>query len=211
MTCTAVHSLAKLLHFLRIISGEGLFIFAFGEGNGTPLQYSCLENPMDGGAWWAAVHAVAKSRTWLSDFTFTFHFHALEKEMATHSSVLAWRIPGIGELGGLPSIGSHRVGHNWSDLAAAAAAYLIYKRFLSLCRLPFHYDDCSFCCAGVFKFDVVILSYFCCLCFWCYVQHTVARISVKELSLMLSSNFMVSDPMFKSLIYFELISVYGVR
>ena len=67
-----------------------------GEGNGTPLQYSCLENPMDGGAWKAAVHRVAKSRTRLSDFTFTFHFHALEKEMATHSSVLAWRIPGTG-------------------------------------------------------------------------------------------------------------------
>ena len=95
----------------------------FGEGNGTPLQYSCLENPMDGGAWWAAVHGVAKSRTQLSDFTFTFHFHALEKEMATHSSVLAWRIPGSGEPGGLPSMGSHRVGHDWSDLAAAAAAY----------------------------------------------------------------------------------------
>ena len=83
-----------------------------GEGNGTPLQYSCLENPMDGGAWWAAVHGVAKSRTRLSNFTFTFHFHALEKEMATHSSVLAWRIPGTGEPGGLPSMGSHRVGHN---------------------------------------------------------------------------------------------------
>ena len=72
------------------------------EGNGTPLQYSCLENPMDGGAWWAAVHGVLKSRTRLSNFTFTFHFHALEKEMATHSSVLAWRIPGTGEPGGLP-------------------------------------------------------------------------------------------------------------
>ena len=79
------------------------------EGNGTPLQYSCLENPMDGGAWWAAVRGVAKSRTQLSDFTFTFHFHALEKEMATHSSVLAWRIPGTEEPGGLPSVGSHRV------------------------------------------------------------------------------------------------------
>ena len=67
-----------------------------GEGNGTPLQYSCLENPMDGGAWKAAVHGVARSRTRLSDFTFTFHFHALEKKMATHSSVLAWRIPGMG-------------------------------------------------------------------------------------------------------------------
>ena len=82
------------------------------EGDGTPLQYSCLETPMDGGAWWAAVHGVAKSRTRLSDFTFTFHFHALEKEMATHSSVLAWRIPGTGEPGGLPSMGSHRVGHD---------------------------------------------------------------------------------------------------
>ena len=83
-----------------------------GEGNGTPLQYSCLENPMDGEAWWAAVHGVARSRTRLSDFPFTFHFHALEKEMATHSSVLAWRIPGTGEPGGLPSMGSHRVGHD---------------------------------------------------------------------------------------------------
>ena len=77
---------------------------------------------MDGGAWWAAVHGVAKSWTWLSDFTFTLHFHALEKEMATHSCVLAWRIPGTGEPGGLPSVGSHRVGHDWSDLAAVAAA-----------------------------------------------------------------------------------------
>ena len=68
-----------------------------GEGNGTPIQYSCLENPMDRGAWWAAVRGVANSRTRLNDFTFTFHFHALEKEMATHSSVLAWRIPGMGE------------------------------------------------------------------------------------------------------------------
>ena len=76
---------------------------------------------MDGGAWWAAVHGVAESWTWLSDFTFTFHFHALEKEMATHSSVLAWRIPGTAEPGGLPSMGSHRVRHDWSDLAAAAA------------------------------------------------------------------------------------------
>ena len=83
-----------------------------GEGNGTPLQYSCLENPTDGGAWWAAVHGVAKSQTRLSDFTFTFHFHALEKETAAHSSVVAWRIPGTAEPGGLPSLGLHRVGHN---------------------------------------------------------------------------------------------------
>ena len=78
----------------------------------SPLQNSCLENPMDGGAWWAAVHGVARSQTRLSDFPFTFHFHALEKEMATHSSVLAWRIPGTGEPGGLPSMGSHGVGHD---------------------------------------------------------------------------------------------------
>ena len=85
----------------------------YGEGNGTPLfQYSCLENPMDGGAWWAAVHAITKSHIVLSNFTFTFHFHVSEKEMATHSSVLAWKFPGTGEPGGLPSMGSHRVGHN---------------------------------------------------------------------------------------------------
>ena len=82
------------------------------EGDGTPLKYSCLENPMDRGAWLAAVHGVAKSRTQLSDFTFTFHFHALEEEMATHSSVLAWRILGMGEPGGLPSMGLHRVRHD---------------------------------------------------------------------------------------------------
>ena len=80
---------------------------------------------MDRGAWQAAVHGMAKSRTRLSDFTFTFHFHALEKEMATHSSVLAWRIPGTTEPGGLPSMGSHRVGHDWSDLAAAAAVVIL--------------------------------------------------------------------------------------
>ena len=83
-----------------------------GEGNGTPLQYSCLENPVDGGAWKAVVNGVAEGRTRLSDFAFSFHFHALEKEMATHSSVLAWRIRGTGDPGGLPSQGSHRVGHD---------------------------------------------------------------------------------------------------
>ena len=77
---------------------------------------------MDGGAWWAAVHGVANSRTWLSDLNFTFHFHALEKEMATHSSVLSWRIPGTGEPGGQPSMGLHRVRDDWSNLAAAAIA-----------------------------------------------------------------------------------------
>ena len=84
----------------------------FGEGDGTPLQFSCLENPMDAEAWWAAVHGVAKSRTRLSDFPFTFHFHELEKEMATHSSVLAWRIPGMENPGGLQFMGLHRVGHD---------------------------------------------------------------------------------------------------
>ena len=103
---------------LTSVPGPSLWVWEDpdpGEGNGTPLQYSCLENPMDGGAggaWWAAVHGVARSRTQLSDFTFTFHFHALEKEMATHSSVLVWRIPGTVGPGGLPSMGSHRVGHN---------------------------------------------------------------------------------------------------
>ena len=100
------HYLHYLHHSLTPGKSQG------GEGNGTPLQYSCLENPMDGGAWWAAVHEVTGSQIRLSNFTFTFHFHGLEKEMATHSSVLAWRIPGMGEPGGLPSMGSRRVGHN---------------------------------------------------------------------------------------------------
>ena len=108
------------LHFYFSLS-------CIGEGDGNPLQCSCLENPMDGGAWWAAVHGVVKSQTWLSDFTFTFHFHALEKEMATHSTVLAWRIPGTEEPSGLPSMGSHRVGHDWSDLAAAAGLCSLWK------------------------------------------------------------------------------------
>ena len=124
-----------------------------GEGNGTPLQYSCLENPMDGGAWWAAVHGVAMSRTWLSDFTFTLHFPALEKEMATHSSVLAWRIPGTGEPGGLPSMGSNGVGHDWSDLAAAATLSdsLLHNKvswhtnFL-LHEVPTFFEESGGCC-----------------------------------------------------------------
>ena len=103
-----------MCHVVHPFKVQNLIVFRIfaGEGNGNPLHYSFLENPMDRGAWWAAVHGVAKSWTRLSDFTFTFHFHALEKEMATHSSVLAWRIPGMGEPGGLLSLGSHRVGHD---------------------------------------------------------------------------------------------------
>ena len=123
--CVCNIYIANIFAFL-ILSSDHVMIYFFiyltvlREGNGNPLQYSRLANPMDGGAWWAEVHGVTKSQTGLSDFTFTFHFHALEKEMATHFSVLAWRIPGTGEPGGLPSLGSHRVGHDWSDLAAAS-------------------------------------------------------------------------------------------
>ena len=97
---------------------------------------------MDRGTWWAAVHGVAKSQTRLSDFTFTFPFHALEKEMATHSSVLAWRIPETGEPGGLPSMWSHRVGHNWSDLAVAAVIniYLFIYRVRKTGSFVLDYD-----------------------------------------------------------------------
>ena len=118
----SVHICLKLLSHIRLFATPWTVAHyvPLGEGNGTPLQYSCLENPMDGGAWKAAVHGVAEGQTQLSNFTFTFHFHALEKEMATHSSVLAWRIQGTGELGGLPSMGSHRVGHDWSNSAVAA-------------------------------------------------------------------------------------------
>ena len=109
---------------LQVKEAWNIFCFLSPHKNPTPgmstaeatqlaeLVTTALANPMDGGAWWAAVHGVAKSRTRLSDFTFTFHFHALEKEMASHSSVLAWRIPGTGEPGGLLSMGSHRVGHD---------------------------------------------------------------------------------------------------
>ena len=109
-----------LMEKISVVSSLGRAI------NGNPLQYSCLENPMDGGTWWAAVHGVADGRTLMNDFTFTFHLLVLEKEMATHSSVLAWRIPGMGEPGGLPSMGSHRVGHDWSDLAAALWIKLLW-------------------------------------------------------------------------------------
>ena len=104
--------------------------YTSGEGNGTPLQYSCLENPMDGGAWWAAVHGVEKSQTRLSDFTFTFHFHALEEEMATHSSVLAWRIPGMGEPGGLPSMESQS--RTWLKWLSSSSNSSIHKAQLCI-------------------------------------------------------------------------------
>ena len=120
---TGMYRLMCIYVYVQSCFSPGLWYF--GEGNGTPLQYSCLENPgmdFDGGAWWAAVHGVAGSRTRLSDFILFFHFHAL----ATHSSVLAWRIPGTGEPDGLLSMGSHRVGHYWSDLAAAAAWYFYF-------------------------------------------------------------------------------------
>ena len=137
----------------RVVTSIYWYLAPFiGEGNGNPLQYSCLENPMDGGAWWAAVHGVARSRTQLSDFTFTFHFHALEKEMATHSSVLAWRIPGTVGPGELPSMGSHRVGHDWSDLAAAAPfmflchPYILFSEVSVHTFCPFHTGFFSYCC-----------------------------------------------------------------
>ena len=130
---------------------------------------------MDGGAWWAAVHGVARSWTQLSDFTFTFHFHASEKKMATHSSVLAWRIPGTGEPGGLPSMGSHRVGHDWSDLAAAAAVFMCQSQFISpsfsLGVLLLVFNVCSLCLCLYFCFANI----FACIVFldsiykWCYM------------------------------------------
>ena len=130
MSWPSAQSLAHSSYTINICWPYNEWINEYWEGNGTPLQYSCLEDPMDRGAWKAAVHEVAEGRTRLSDFTFTFHFHALEKKMSTHSSVLAWRIPGTGEPGGLPSIGSHRVRHDWSDLAAAAAVkdYMVKKK-----------------------------------------------------------------------------------
>ena len=116
MGACEVREIISIFFFKNLFSKTFYFVLAYswltGEGNGNPLQSSRLENPMDGGACWAAVCGVAKSQTRLSDFTFTFHFPALEKEMATHSSVLAWRIPGTWEPGGLPSMGSQRVGHD---------------------------------------------------------------------------------------------------
>ena len=138
-------------------------MFLIGEGNGTPLQYSRLENPVDGGAWWAAADGVAKNWTRLSDFTFIFHFHALERKWQTHSSVLAWRLPGTGEPGGPPSVGSHGVRHDWSDLAAAAG-FLVGLRVASptlLCTedqvLSFSH---LFLHSEIFVFSCLLLSSF---------------------------------------------------
>ena len=120
----------------------GIFIgimLNIGEGNGTPLQYSCLESPMDRGAWWAAVHGVAKSWTRLSDFTFTFNFHALEREMATHSSVLAWRIPGTGEPGGLPSW----VTQSWTWLKRLSSSSSMLNIDINWRELIFFYVETS--------------------------------------------------------------------
>ena len=106
-----MYSVCCGVHTSRVLWSTTFSVYC-GEGNGTPLQYSCLENLMGRGAWWAAVHGVTGSQARLINFTFTLHFHALEKEVATHSSVLAWRIAGMGEPGGLPSMGLHRVGHD---------------------------------------------------------------------------------------------------
>ena len=113
------------------------------------------KNPMDGGAWWVAVHRVTKSRTRLSDFAFTFHFHVLEKEMATYSSVLAWRIPGTGEPGELLSMRSHRVGHDWSDLAAAAASPFSWWCYLTISSSDALFSFCfqSFPASGLFQWE----------------------------------------------------------
>ena len=115
----------EIIHKINFNHMKIIFVVLYWrrQWHRTPLLF-CLENPMDGGTWQTSVHEVAKSPTGLSDFTFTFHFYALEKEMATHSSVLAWRIPGTGEPAGLQSMGSHRVEHEWSDLAAAVSYYL---------------------------------------------------------------------------------------
>ena len=131
--CWMTETLYKRIHVLWFQLYKGLYNrenycmvgTKFRDGNGNPLQYSCLDNPMGRGAWQAAVYGVVKSRTQLSNFTFTFHFHSLEKEMAAPSSVLAWRIPGMEEPGRLPFMASHRVRHDWSDLAVASSRHKI--------------------------------------------------------------------------------------
>ena len=146
-----------LLHYFAMLQSLS------GEGNGNPLQYSCLLLWTEEPGRLHAVHGVAKSLRWLSDFTFTFHFHALEKEMAIHSSVLTWRFPGTTEPVGLPSMGSHRVGHDWSDLAAAAAA-VSFNLFVILFSLSFlisiyYWQNCVLCLVipHILDFDLSIL------------------------------------------------------
>ena len=112
----------QILYHWHHLESLCICMYVCGEDNGTPFQYSCLRNPIDREAWWVTVHGITRSRTWLKDFTFSFHFHVLEKGMSTHSSILVWRIPGMEEPGGQPSMGLHRVRHCWCDLAAAAAA-----------------------------------------------------------------------------------------
>ena len=128
--------------------GSQVFCLFRLEKEMATLQYSCLENPMDGGAWQATALGVSGSRTRLSDFTFTFHFHALEKEMSTHSSILAWRIPGMEEPGGVLSMGSQRVGHDCSDLAAVAVSLEFRFCPSCLCTQLFlvPYSFFVFCC-----------------------------------------------------------------
>ena len=149
-----------------------------------------MENPMDGGAWWAPVHGVAKSRTQLSDFTFTFYFHALEKEMATHSSVLAWRIPGTGEPGGLRSMGSHKVGHDWSDSAAAAAAARLLFFFLApfhiasllteMARLLYIFPERGYKPGKIWSSDITTLTFTVfSLFFWVSCWHSISEIQHK--------------------------------
>ena len=119
-----------------------LFTFMHWRRKWQPTPVFLPGKSMDRGAWWAAVHGVAKCRIRLSNFTFSFYFHALGKEMATHSSVLAWRIPETGEPGRLPSLRSLRVGHDWSDLAAVAAAAETNKAFNSArVKINIHYLD----------------------------------------------------------------------
>ena len=149
---------------------------------------------MEGGVWWAAVREIAKSRTQLSDFTFTFHFHALEKEMATHSSVLAWRVPGMGEPGGLPSMGSHRVEHDWSDLAAAAVISDIEYLFiyqLGICISPL--EKCLFICSAYFSirlfhffsYWVIWVLYI----FWMFIHYQTYTLQIFSSCLLVAFSF----------------------
>ena len=151
---------------------------------------------MDGGAWKAAVHGVMKSQTWLSNFIFAFHFHELEKEMATHSSVLAWRIPGTGEPGGLPSMQSHRAGHDWSDLAVAVACWLSesWENSQALQEVPTVVEGLCVCvCVCVCVYKCICETWK--VCFWrvkkmrrC-VSSTVNRVRLVSNSVCIGTKF----------------------